>query len=265
MPTGPTQPTSPTTGRFAISSPPLRLSRGASTCSSIAPARSRAPVPASPRRRWRGPGTTTTQSTLRARYLLTQATLPMILASQGQIVFVNSSVGGRAPGPGLGQYAATQHALRAIADSLRAEVNPQGVRVLSVFPGRTATPMQARLCELEGKGLQSRAPDPQPEDIASTVIHALTLPRTAEITEISIRPFVSPPSLDDRRRDSRGWPCDAASTPRLVEGNLSGPRPPGDGLPRRANEARGMLGAARRHPTREDRRDRARKRATRPP
>ena len=37
---------------------------------------------------------------LRARYLLTQATLPMILASQGQIVFVNSSVGGRAPGPG---------------------------------------------------------------------------------------------------------------------------------------------------------------------
>ena len=56
-----------------------------------------------------------------------------------------------------------------------------------------------------------------------------------------------------------GRPCDAASTPRLVEGDLSGPRPPGDGLPRRADEARGMLGAARRHPPREDRRDRARK------
>ena len=128
---------------------------------------------------------------LRARYLLTQATLPMMLASQGQIVFVNSSVGGRAPGPGLGQYAATQHALRAIADSLRAEVNPQGVRVLSVFPGRTATPMQARLCELEGKAYSPERLI-QPEDIASTVIHALTLPRTAEITEISIRPFVKP-------------------------------------------------------------------------
>ena len=91
----------------------------------------------------------------------------------------------------MGQYAATQHALRAIADSLRAEVNPQGVRVLSVFPGRTATPMQARLCELEGKAYSPERLI-QPEDIASTVIHALTLPRTAEITEISIRPFVKP-------------------------------------------------------------------------
>jgi len=38
---------------------------------------------------------------------------------------------------------ATQHALRAIADSLRDEVNADGIRVLSVYPGRTATPRMA--------------------------------------------------------------------------------------------------------------------------
>jgi NADP-dependent 3-hydroxy acid dehydrogenase YdfG len=128
---------------------------------------------------------------LRARYLLTQVALPMILASRGQVVFVNSSAGNRASGAGVGQYAATQHAQRAIADSLRAEVNARGVRVLSVFPGRTATPLQATVHELEGKDYEPERLV-QPSDVASVVLHALTLPRTAEITEISIRPFVKP-------------------------------------------------------------------------
>jgi NADP-dependent 3-hydroxy acid dehydrogenase YdfG len=30
----------------------------------------------------------------------------------------------------------------------------------------------------------------QPEDIAGVVLHALTLPRTAEVTDIHIRPLV---------------------------------------------------------------------------
>jgi NADP-dependent 3-hydroxy acid dehydrogenase YdfG len=29
----------------------------------------------------------------------------------------------------------------------------------------------------------------QPEDVGSTVLHALTLPRTAEVTDITIRPL----------------------------------------------------------------------------
>jgi NADP-dependent 3-hydroxy acid dehydrogenase YdfG len=128
---------------------------------------------------------------VRAQYQLTQAMLPLIRASQGQIVFINSSVGRRPPEAGVGQYAATKHAMKAIADSLREEVNPDGVRVLSVFPGRTATPLQQMLHEFEGKDYSPERLM-QPEDIASTVIGALTLPRTAEITEISIRPFLKP-------------------------------------------------------------------------
>lgn len=123
---------------------------------------------------------------VRAPYLLTQALLPMLLASRGQIAFINSTAGLNARA-NVGQYAASKFALKAIADSLRAEVNTAGVRVLSVFPGRTASPMQAAIYQMEGKAYQ---PDDllQPEDVAAAVVNALSLPRTAEITDINIRP-----------------------------------------------------------------------------
>ena len=89
----------------------------------------------------------------------------------------------------VGQYAATKHALKAVADSLRDEVNSDGVRVLSIFAGRTATPMQETIYRLENKAYDAQLLL-QPEDIASVVIHALTLPRTAEATDIHIRPLV---------------------------------------------------------------------------
>jgi NADP-dependent 3-hydroxy acid dehydrogenase YdfG len=113
--------------------------------------------------------------------------LPMLRSRHGQVVFINSSVGTRAPA-NVGQYAATKHALKAIADSLRDEVNADGMRVLSVFLGRTATPMQAAIYEMEGRTYRPELLL-QPEDVAAVVINALTLPRTAEVTDISIRPF----------------------------------------------------------------------------
>jgi PAS domain S-box-containing protein len=124
---------------------------------------------------------------VRGPYALTQSFLPMLRSSRGQIVFINSTAGLSA-GPNVGQYAATKHALKAITDSLREEVNSDGIRVLSVFNGRTATPMQAAVHAVEGRAY---CPEKliQPDDIASVVIHALSLPKTAEITDVQIRPF----------------------------------------------------------------------------
>lgn len=128
------------------------------------------------------------RTNVRAPYLLTQALLSLLKACQGQIVFMNSTVGLNA-GANAGQYAATKHALRAIADSLRAEVNPQGVRVLSVYLGRTATPMQAAVHQMEGRAYH---PDllMQPEDVATVVLNTLSVPRTAEVTDIYLRPMI---------------------------------------------------------------------------
>ena len=74
-------------------------------------------------------------------------------------------------------------------DALREEVNSDGIRVASVFPGRTATPRQARIHALEGKAY---VPERllQPDDVAEVVVKILTLPRSAEITDVRIRPML---------------------------------------------------------------------------
>jgi len=127
------------------------------------------------------------RANVRAPYVLTQALLPLLRHRQGQIVFINSSIvqGARA---NIGQYAATKFALKAIADSLRAEVNADGLRVLSMFLGRTATPMQEFVHEWEGRPYHPERLM-QPGDVAAAVINALSLPRSAEATDISMRPL----------------------------------------------------------------------------
>ena len=126
---------------------------------------------------------------VRAPYMLTKNDCPMLTATRGQIVFINSSAGLSAKRPGVGQYAATKHALKAIADSLREEVNPKGIRVLSLYLGRTATPMQEALYRQEGKAYTPEVLM-QPEDVALVVVQALLLPASAELTDISIRPMM---------------------------------------------------------------------------
>jgi len=125
---------------------------------------------------------------VRAPYLLTQTLLPLLKVRRGQIVFINSSAGLNAKA-NTGQYAASKHALKAIADSLREEINADGIRVLSIYPGRTATPMQAAVHEAEGREYHPEMLM-QPEDAAQVIINALHLPRTAEVTDIHLRPLI---------------------------------------------------------------------------
>jgi NADP-dependent 3-hydroxy acid dehydrogenase YdfG len=121
-----------------------------------------------------------------APYALLQSVLPLLTTASGQVVFINSTQGLTAS-PGVGQYAATQHAMRAIADSLREEVNASGVRVATIFLGRTATTRQAAIFALEGR---SYPPERliQPADLADIVLTLLMLPPTVEVTNISMRP-----------------------------------------------------------------------------
>ena len=117
---------------------------------------------------------------------LTRLCLPALRASRGHVVLVNSGAGLRA-NPGWSSYAASKHALRALADSLRGEERQSGVRVTSVFPGRVATAMQAKVHDQEGKEY-----DPSdwiaPESVATAVLTALDLPRDAEMTDVTVSP-----------------------------------------------------------------------------
>jgi NAD(P)-dependent dehydrogenase (short-subunit alcohol dehydrogenase family) len=127
---------------------------------------------------------------LTAPHRLTRMLMPSLGRARGQVAFVNSSAVLRAQ-PLLGGYAASKAALRALADSLRDEVNPLGIRVVSIFPGRTDTPLQAQIHELQGRPYEADrllAPD----DVASAVLFAVHMPRSAEVTEIMLRPMLPP-------------------------------------------------------------------------
>lgn len=118
--------------------------------------------------------------------VLVRLALPMIRAGHGSVVFVNSGAGLSA-GPGWSAYAAGKFGLRALADSLRAEESVHGVRVTSVFPSRTATAMQEKVHEQEGKEYDA-ALWTRPETVAASILHVLDLPRDATISDLVIRP-----------------------------------------------------------------------------
>ena len=74
---------------------------------------------------------------------VTQAFLPALRRARGRIVFVGS-IAGKSALPFLGPYAASKHALEAVADSLRLELRPWGIHVSIVEPGSIKTPIWTR-------------------------------------------------------------------------------------------------------------------------
>ncbi|WP_055568900.1 SDR family oxidoreductase [Streptomyces atriruber] len=117
---------------------------------------------------------------------LTRHFLPQLRLAQGHVLFVNSGAGLNA-GAEWSAYAASKHGLKALADSLRHEEHANGVRVTTVYPGRTASAMQVKVHQQEGKEYDpSRFIDP--ESVATTIVMALDLPRDAEVNDLTVRP-----------------------------------------------------------------------------
>lgn len=117
---------------------------------------------------------------------LTKLVLPKVRAARGIVVFVNSGAGLTAH-PQWAAYAASKHGLKALADALRGEEGRHGVRVTSVYPGRTATPMQQTVHVQEGADYDpSRFIDP--ESVVTAIVTAIDLPADATMTDVTVRP-----------------------------------------------------------------------------
>ncbi len=123
---------------------------------------------------------------LTAPAVLTAALLPALRAAAGTVVFVNSSAGLTANAQ-WSAYAASKFGLRALADALRAEEAVNGVRVSSVFPSRTATPMQEKVHEQEGRTYDASRWI-QPGTVTDAILQVLDLAPDASIPELVIRP-----------------------------------------------------------------------------
>jgi short-subunit dehydrogenase len=99
---------------------------------------------------------------------------------------VNSSAG-LVANAGWSAYAASKFGLRGLADALRAEEAGAGVRVTTVFPSRTATPMQEKVHEQEGR-VYDASRWLHSETVVDSVLHVLDLPAEATIPELVLRP-----------------------------------------------------------------------------
>jgi NADP-dependent 3-hydroxy acid dehydrogenase YdfG len=120
---------------------------------------------------------------------LTKALLPALRSGDGQVIFVNSGAGLNVL-PGMASYSASKFALRAFADSLRAE--EPALRVTSVHPGRIDTAMQQELVAFEG-GEYDVSAYLRPETVAETIAQVVAAPPDAHVYEIIVRQRAKPP------------------------------------------------------------------------
>jgi len=123
----------------------------------------------------------------RSVFTLVQAMLPLLKEARGEIIMVNSSVIKGAKDE-LSVYSSAKHAMAGFTESLRQEVNPCGVRVVNIIPGKTATAMQEDLHRRKNLKMKGELLI-QPYEIAYTILKILKLPFTSEITELVIRPM----------------------------------------------------------------------------
>lgn len=114
---------------------------------------------------------------------LTQALLPALRRAKGQVIFVNSGAGLNVLA-GMASYSASKFALRAFADSLRAE--EPALRVTSVHPGRIATAMQRQLVEFEG-GKYDPKHFLRPETVGRAIADIVATPPDGHVHQVVIR------------------------------------------------------------------------------
>jgi 3-oxoacyl-[acyl-carrier protein] reductase len=126
----------------------------------------------------------TMATNLRSLYLTTRLVLPGMRARRrGSIVNV-ASLAGRNGFVGGTAYTASKHAVLGFSKSLMLEVRKDNVRVVAICPGSVATGM------LRDQAMLKSDPERilRPEDVAASILHVLTLPTGALVSELDIRP-----------------------------------------------------------------------------
>lgn len=90
-------------------------------------------------------------------HAVTQSVLPLLRRARGRLVFIGS-ISGRITPPYWGAYAASKHALEALADAWRIELRSWGIAVSIVEPDSVATPLWNKVDRLvvQSGGAESR-------------------------------------------------------------------------------------------------------------
>ena len=105
-----------------------------------------------------------------------RATIPALRESQGHLLLTSSVAGRRVLQGSL--YSCTKHAVTAMGEAIRQDLNDTGVRVTLIEPGMVDTPF------FENKPTGALEAD----DIARAVMYAVSQPRHVDVNEILVRP-----------------------------------------------------------------------------
>jgi NADP-dependent 3-hydroxy acid dehydrogenase YdfG len=126
-------------------------------------------------------------------YTTRAAVRQMLRQGAGDVLFVSSLAGRRVPRADGTVYAATKHAVNAIAEGLRMDVHEKGIRVLNVEPGlvRTEFPESSHPSAQEYYAEKEYTPL-EAEDVARAVVYALLQPPRVSVNEILVRPTEQP-------------------------------------------------------------------------
>ncbi len=127
---------------------------------------------------------TTMATNVRSLYLMCRAVLPAMRRRQTGTIVNVASLAGRNGFVGGTAYTASKHAVLGFSRSLMLELRKENIRVIAVCPGSVATGM------LQDQTMLKSNPDRilKPEDVADTIVHAVTLPGRALVSELDLRP-----------------------------------------------------------------------------
>lgn len=126
-----------------------------------------------------------------APLIVTHAALPHLRASTcPDVVNVSSQSGRRVPNAAAGVYSASKFAVHALSEGLRQELGGEGIRVTIVSPGLVDTDLAGRNDHPAAVRLRENATaiGLAPADVASEIVHVLSLPRTAHVREVVLAP-----------------------------------------------------------------------------
>ncbi|MDP8901030.1 MAG: SDR family oxidoreductase [Actinomycetota bacterium] len=123
------------------------------------------------------------------------AVLPAMLErGRGHIVTISSDAG-RVVFPGLAVYSASKFFVEALSKGLRLETAGTGVKVTTVQPGNVATDLLNLSGDeeaLERFGQPSGARVLDPEDVAASIVYALSQPEHVAVNEVLVEPRDEP-------------------------------------------------------------------------
>jgi NADP-dependent 3-hydroxy acid dehydrogenase YdfG len=126
-------------------------------------------------------------------YVTRAAVRRMLERGSGDILFVSSLAGRRVPRADGAVYAATKHAITALAEGLRMDVHENGIRVINVEPGlvRTEFP-ESSYPSAQSYYAQKEYSPLEAEDVAAAAVYALEQPPRVSVNEIMLRPTEQP-------------------------------------------------------------------------